>query len=688
MNIQINNFGGIYGKMALAQKKRSSQMRFEKIDYVSESVPQPAKTGGKTSPYEVYARMRKTGVNLSTGSLSAQAKQPLRAVDNERYSVEKSEITGYWQIYDKQFGKTFLFDPSKTSVQTEKASGKNYVVAEAPTGGLMDVIPADEALMETLAQFLNVDGADSIATASLNDKYTVTVDEFTGLECLKVKGKENDGAWLMVSDKKQLEKLQELADLYRETYPNLVKSNGVAMGLAQAEAAGHAVRTPNGILMIACNGMEYMDDANPQRGWSISYSIDDARMYTEIMDAMAEGYIAGKDTEDFKKWKTYFEEKGLEYERVFSDDFSEEEAETIDNVLTKERLAALTGNIRFLVSENDLSGETASETGVSKLDVSETGASVNEPESVYVNPNTMGLTSKFENTGIKNKAAWDESMSCRPLNPIDDMMWVLSVPIPLVRRSFLNKLHNSVQIAAGQRIPVNDGYVITVKPQGVEVSEGNNPYNTDAYMKAQQTADSLASLLRNAAGILKYMGYSEEERDWHTEGITNAMAYLGIDTSKEFTINGMKYHKDKNGWYESETSREAQEEAERIKANNRTYLLADEKTKKRTAYVSNYYLETAPESVKTAWQEAMEEADVNPFADGFGSIFTKLATEQDFRTGGDDNLLGDTEESCLAAVNQVLERIENLLGTATKKQAGYLQQEKAFYTVLAGKIGG
>lgn len=348
MNIQINNFGGIYGKMALAQKRRSSQtqMRSEKTDYASESVPQPAKTGGTDSPYEVYARMRKTGVNLSTDSLSAQAKQPLRAVDNERYSVEKSEIAGYWQIYDKQFGKSFVSDPSKTSVQTEKESGKNYVVAEAPTGGLMDVIPADEALMETLAQFLNVDGADSIATASLNDKYTVTVDEFTGLECLKVKGKENDGAWLMVSDKKQLEKLQELADLYRETYPNLVKSNGVAMGLAQAEAAGQAIRTPNGILMIASNGMEYMDDANPQRGWSVSYSIDDVQMYTEIMDAMAEGYIAGKDIEDFSKWETYFDEKGLEYERVFPDDFSEEEAEMPDNVLTNERLAALTGNRR------------------------------------------------------------------------------------------------------------------------------------------------------------------------------------------------------------------------------------------------------------------------------------------------------------------------------------------------------
>lgn len=337
MNIQFNLFEGIYGKTTISQKRRNlrTELFSEKTGSASENTQQPAKTGGVDSPYDVYARMRKTGVNLSSVSLGTQANQALRAVENERYSVEKSEIAGYWQIYDKQFGKTFVFDPNKTTVQTDKASGKNYVVADAPTGGLMDVIPADDALMETLAQFLNVDGADSIATALLNDSYTITTDAFTGMECLKVKGSENNGSWLMVSDAKQLKKLQELADLYQETYPNLVKTSSVAMGLAQAEAAGQAVRTPNGILLIACNGMEYMDDADPSRDWAISYSIDDARMYTEIMDAMAQGYIAGTNIEDFSKWEKYFEDKELEFDKVLSD-------EARNNVLTNEQLAALT----------------------------------------------------------------------------------------------------------------------------------------------------------------------------------------------------------------------------------------------------------------------------------------------------------------------------------------------------------
>ena len=47
---------------------------------------------------------------------------------------------------------------------------------------------------------------------------------------------------------------------------------------------------------------------------------------------------------------------------------------------------------------------------------------------------------------------------------------------------------------------MNDGYILTVKPQGVEVSGGDNLYDTQAYMKAQKMADSLATLLRNACG--------------------------------------------------------------------------------------------------------------------------------------------------------------------------------------------
>ena len=62
---------------------------------------------------------------------------------------------------------------------------------------------------------------------------------------------------------------------------------------------------------------------------------------------------------------------------------------------------------------------------------------------------------------------------------------------------------------------------------------------------------------------------------------------MGIDTSKEFSVNGMRYHKDENGWYESEANRAAQETYERLTANNRTYLLADERTKKKAIVTLN-----------------------------------------------------------------------------------------------------
>jgi len=87
----------------------------------------------------------------------------------------------------------------------------------------------------------------------------------------------------MIRDEQQLEKLQELADIYKKKYPNLVKTDGVAMGFAQSEVAGFSVRTENGILSIACNGMEYMDDADPSKSWAVHYSGTDGNMYMEII---------------------------------------------------------------------------------------------------------------------------------------------------------------------------------------------------------------------------------------------------------------------------------------------------------------------------------------------------------------------------------------------------------------------
>ena len=63
------------------------------------------------------------------------------------------------------------------------------------------------------------------------------------------------------------------------------------------------------------------------------------------------------------------------------------------------------------------------------------------------------------------------------------------------------------------------------------------------------------------------------------------------------------------------------------KANNRTYQFADEKTKKQIAYMSGYYLQTVPQSVKAAWQETLEETGFNPFQTDVTSILTQQSTK-------------------------------------------------------------
>jgi len=97
---------------------------------------------------------------------------------------------------------------------------------------------------------------------------------------------------------------------------------------------------------------------------------------------------------------------------------------------------------------------------------------------------------------------------------------VLKTPIKLVDSSSLNRLSNSVNIASDMRIAVNDGYILKVKQQGVEV-----------YMKAQKMAGSLSTLLRNACGNMHTVAYSQEEYARWTEGVSDVMGYLGIDYS-------------------------------------------------------------------------------------------------------------------------------------------------------------
>lgn len=118
----------------------------------------------------------------------------------------------------------------------------------------------------------------------------------------------------------------------------------------------------------------------------------------------------------------------------------------------------------------------------------------------YINPNNRALTSNIKNTEIKDREAFKECMQ-KPLRPVEDLVSVLKTPINLADATSVNRQVNSVTIAEGARIAVNDGYYLVVKSGGVEcLGENANPYDMEAYEKAQALAGAFSTLLRNAGG--------------------------------------------------------------------------------------------------------------------------------------------------------------------------------------------
>lgn len=266
----------------------------------------------------------------------------------------------------------------------------------------------------------------------------------------------------------------------------------------------------------------------------------------------------------------------------------------------------------------------------------------------------------------------------------EDLMAGMGKPLNLAEKTNIDKLSNSIDIAEGAKVTVEGGFVLTVGKEIVGIS-GGDLYNQKAHEKAAEMASALIMLLRNAGGTANIVAFSTPEYQKWTENVSRVMSYFGIDVSKDFTVNGMKYSKNKEGWWESAANTAAQEAYERQIAANKTYEFADDLMKQRITHLSNYYLSTVPESVKEAWQEAMEESGVNPFSDGFSTL-SQLVMEHDLMTGGDDKIFGNTVESSLSAVKNILDRNENPLGKVDENKAESLQREKKFYSTLLRKL--
>ena len=113
-----------------------------------------------------------------------------------------------------------------------------------------------------------------------------------------------------------------------------------------------------------------------------------------------------------------------------------------------------------------------------------------------------------------------------------------SVPVGLAARTSVNIAGNAVNLAQGAKIIIKSGYLLTITEKGVEVSDEDEGLNQGDYQEAKEMAAALSILLwGSAAGDCL-----PEYADW-SENITKVLMCFGIDTAKEFTVNGVKCEK-------------------------------------------------------------------------------------------------------------------------------------------------
>lgn len=301
--------------------------------------------------------------------------------------------------------------------------------------------------------------------------------------------------------------------------------------------------------------------------------------------------------------------------------------------------------------------------------------------SMYVNPNTGQVTSNLKNAYI------DKQKYGRASNPLMNNFEINNdMPTKFASLTRIDKRSNYADFAKGTVLTLAGGYRLTLREDGQWIVSGGDG-NEKRWQDAMEISSALGILIDVASGRRMMVSYEQEGWERFEKSAKKTFDYLGLDYTKDFTINGMKFTWDEeHSRVFSKTYLDAKEAYDVQKANNRIYEFADERTKREIEHKASYFLQTAPEMVRNIFWQTIEETGANPFAMGNGNTISQLAMEQDFATGGNDQLFGDSVESAIEAVKKILERIDNPLGTITEEKQADLQEEKEFYTSLLNKL--
>ncbi|MBR1598225.1 MAG: hypothetical protein IJ661_04820 [Lachnospiraceae bacterium] len=303
----------------------------------------------------------------------------------------------------------------------------------------------------------------------------------------------------------------------------------------------------------------------------------------------------------------------------------------------------------------------------------------------YFNPNTGQATSNNKNSIPFDREAL-KAMS-QKLRPVESLTGAFK---SLPSSSFVDRSNNSISFAAGSTISLNGGYRLVLSAEtGFQLSGelGDERYFEEACVMR----GAMNRLLKNAEkDTISEISYNLRDYSKWESNITKILSKYGIDITKDFTFNGMKFIRGNDGRLISQRESDAKTAYEMQIANNRTYSLADDRTQKEVRYKSRYYLQSVPDEVKNLWNETLEETGANPFVNKYGNTLALMAVEQDFATGGNDQLFGDSVESAIEATRKILDRIDNPIREIPRADQEIYettaQREREFYTTFLSKL--
>ncbi len=306
----------------------------------------------------------------------------------------------------------------------------------------------------------------------------------------------------------------------------------------------------------------------------------------------------------------------------------------------------------------------------------------------YFNPYTLSFTTDLERD-TKHLTNEEKrkllSFNVRPLtmdvDALKEQKGRMS-PLKFASSTSLNANENAISFGKGAKATLSKGFQITLGEKSFEWS-GDVQRNPIGLEQAGKVGIALSDLIRWANGQVDHLTMTGEGTLERSSYALEGLKAFGIDTTKDFSINGTGFFVNSQGEIQKENSINAQTAYESLNNSSRQYRLTEAVANDAINLLSKYYLPNASDTTMQAWQDAMKETGINPFQWGTTNVLKVLSLEQDLATGGNIDLFGETVESTAEGVEKILDRLENPAGKVDEQRNA---EERIFYESFLNKL--